>query len=220
MKTRRGLGLLRTTTLALTAACVMLPLTGAPTLAASPVDRHDWTIGLATRVGRASVELNGGPGELDWSRGASPEFRAARMLGDHWSIGLQNRQWLNEGGLAGYKVRGNVQNLGLQLTAYPGSTTNLASGLFVQAGYGFAHGRLSALEPYAGGSNEWGETYEVLDKHDAEGWGASAGLGYEFRIARNFAAGASTTYNYLKFDDEIFDRVEFFSSGLNLNWYF
>jgi len=220
MKIRRGLGLLLTTTFVLTAGFLAAPLPGGLAHAAGPVERHGWTVGLATRVGRADVKLKGAPVELDWARGASPEFRVGKMLGDHWMVGLQNRQWLNEGGRDTLKVRGNVQNFGLLVTAFPGSTTNMASGLFVQIGGGFAHGRLSALEPYEGGANEWGETHEVLEKHDAQGWGASAGLGYEFRLASHFAAGVSTTYNYLEFDDEIYDRVEFFTSGLNLNWYF
>lgn len=220
MKNRRGLGPLLITTLVFAAGFLVAPPTGGVAHAGGPVERHGWTVGLATRVGRADVKLHGAPVELDWARGASPEFRAGKMLGDHWMIGLQNRQWLNEGGLAGYKVRGNVQNFGLLLTSFPGSTKNMASGIFVQVGGGIAHGRLSALEPYEGGANEWGETYELVEKHDAQGWGASAAAGYEFRIASHFAAGVSTTYNYLEFDDEIYDRVEFFTSGLNLNWYF
>ncbi len=220
MVNRRDLGLLLTTTLMLTAGFVIVPLPGELAHAGGPVERHGWSVGLATRVGRADVELKGAPIDLDWSRGGSPEFRVGKMLGDHWMIGLQNRQWLNEGGLAGYKLRGNVQNFGLVLTAFPGSTTNMASGIFLQAGGGLAHGRISALEPYPGGPNEWGETYELLAKTDEDGWGASVGAGYEFRISSHFAAGVSTTYNYLEFDDDVYDTVKFFSSGLNLNWYF
>ena len=220
MKNRRGFGLLLTTTLVLTAGFVVAPLPGALAHAAGPVDRHDWSVGVATRVGRATVELHGAPADLDWSRGASPQFRVGRVLGEHWMIGLQERQWLNEGGLSGYKVRGNVQNFGLVLTSYPGRTTNMTSGIFLELGAGLAHGRITALEPYEGGANQWGETYETVYKHDAKGWGAMVGAGYEFRISSHFAAGVSMSYNYLEFDDEIFDRVEFVPGGLNLNWYF
>jgi hypothetical protein len=186
-----------------------------------PVERQDWTLGLAYGVGRASVELNADVASTDWTQGGSPQFRVGRMIGDHLMIGVEDRQWLDEGGLGEYKVRANLQNVSFVVTAYPGRTTDWTSGFFVQVGGGYAHARLSGLEPYEGGSNEWGETYEVVYKHDAGGWGAVFGLGYELRLSRHFAAGIATSYNLLRFDDdEVFKEVETFPGGLNLNWYF
>jgi hypothetical protein len=196
--------------------------------AAAPVERHDWAVGLAWGLGNGSVTLVDQAEGTDWARGGSPQLRVGRRVGSHLMVGLENRQWLNEAGYQDYKIRGNVQNLCLVLTAYPGRATDLTSGLYVQAGYGWAHGRLSGLEPIDGGphevddtgANEWGETYEVIYKHDAGGWGAVLGLGYEFRINRHCAAGLAVSYNFLSFDDDVFEEAEFVPASLNLNWYF
>jgi len=220
MKTWRRPGHRLVSGLVLAACTTLLPLTEAPAQAARPVERHDWSVGLAYGVGHASLEFNEAAPSTDWSRGGSPQFRVGRMIGHHLMFGIEDRQWLNEGGLKGYKVRGNMQNLCLVLTAYPGRTTDLTSGIFLQLGGGYAHGRLTGLEPFEGGSNEWGETYEVVYKHDAGGWGAMVGIGYEFSLSRHFAAGIATSYNVLRFDDDLFERTEFFPGGLNLNWYF
>jgi opacity protein-like surface antigen len=112
-----------------------------------------------------------------------------------------------------------MQNLSLVLTAYPGRTTNWTSG-FLATGAGLAHARLSALEPYPGGSNEWGESYEVVAKTDESGWGLLVGVGYELRISTHFAVGLVIDFNYLEFEDEILDQARFIPGGLNLNWYF
>jgi hypothetical protein len=206
--------------LTLAACSMVLLLHGGPAHAAGPVERHGWAVGLAYGVGHASVEMKELPASTDWNRGGSPQFRAGKMIGRHFMIGVEDRQWLNEGGVGEYKVRGNVQNVSLVLTTYPGRTTDMTSGFFLQVGGGYAHGRLSGLEPIEGGPNEWGETYEVIYKHDAEGWGAMVGAGYEVRISGHFAAGVTTSYNVIRFDDDVFDEIEFLPGGLNLNWYF
>jgi hypothetical protein len=46
------------------------------------------------------------------------------------------------------------------------------------------------------------------------------GAGYEFRVSSHFAVGAAVSYNLLRFDDSVFEEVEFIPGGLNLNWYF
>ena len=189
--------------------------------AVTPVERHDWAVGLAYGVGRASAELGPEAASTEWSRVGSPQYRLGRMIGRHLMIGVEDRQSLTEGGLGDYKVRANVQNVSLVLTTYPGRTTNWTSGFFIQLGGGYAHARLSGLEPYEDGPNEWNETYEVVYKHDADGWGAVFGLGYELRLSRHFAAGITTSYNLMQFDDDdVFEEVEAFPGGLNFNWYF
>lgn len=202
---------------------MVVPPLGGLAHAVRPVERHDWVVGLAYGVGRASVEMDASvaaAASMDWDRGGSPQFHVGRMIGRHLMLGIEDQQWLNEGGLGEYKVRGNVQNVCLVLTAYPGRTEDMTSGFFLRLGGGYAHGRLSGLEPYEGGANEWEETYEVIYKHDAGGWGATIGAGYEFRISRHFAAGVTTSYNILRFDDDVYEEVEFFPGGLHFNWYF
>ena len=203
------------------AVCLLLALLPAGRAQAiQPVERDDWSVGLAWGLGSGSVTFDELQTPTDWAKGGSPQMRVGRRLNSHLMLGVELRQWLNETGLADYKIRGNVQNLSLVLTAYPGSATNLTSGLYLQAGGGFSHGRLSGLEPIEGGENEWGETYEVIYKHDAQGWGAVVGAGYEFRLSRHCAAGLAVSYNFLSFDDDVFDEAEFVPASLNLNWYF
>lgn len=205
----------------LLAACLLLSSLGAGSAGAvAPVERHDWAVGLAWGLGTGTVTMVDQVEGTDWARGGSPQLRVGRRVGSHLMVGLENRQWLHEAGLAEYKIRGNMQDLCLVLTAYPGRSTDWTNGFYAQAGYGWAHGRLSGLEPIEGGANEWGETYEVIYKHDGRGWATVLGLGYEFRINRHCAAGVAVSYNFLSFDDDVFEEAEFVPAAVNLNWYF
>ena len=92
------------------------------------------------------------------------------------------------------------------------------------AGGGYAHGRLSLLEPveYEEGAEIPGgaETFHEIFKSDEGGWSAFAGTGYEFRISSAFAAGVSVSYNYLDIGADIYDKVRFVPVTMHLNWYF
>lgn len=202
------------------AALALLSPLATPAHAARPVERHNWVAGVAYGVGRADVDLNNDEIQTGWTKGASPQFRFGKMIGSHFSIGLENREWLDEGGNADYKVRANFQNFNVVLTAYPGRTSDMTSGFFIHAGAGISHARLSALEPIPGGGDQWGNTYEELVVHDESGFGYMVGAGYELRVSSHFAVGAVVSYNSLTFDDQVFDQVKFFPGGLNLNWYF
>lgn len=180
----------------------------------------DWVLGLSYGVGRASVDLDTPTDSADWARGASPQVRFGRRLGRHFVLGLENRQWLNEGGLGDLKLRGNVQSVNVVLTAYPWRAVGSSRGFFAEIGAGYGHGRITALEPVPVDEQEWGETFEEIYKHDASGWSATFGLGYEVRFARHFAAGLVVSFNMLRFDDEVFDRADFVPGGLIVNWYF
>jgi opacity protein-like surface antigen len=187
--------------------------------AAQPVERHNWAAGVAYGFGPADVDLNSAELYTDWERGASPQIRLGRMIGSHFMIGVEDRQWIDEGGIRGYKVRGNIQNVSFVVTAYPGRTSDLTSGFMVQLGAGVAQARVSALEPYEE-PNEWGETYEVVAKKDESGWGFLIGGGYELRVSSHFAVGAAVTFNSLEFNEQIFDRVKFIPGAFSLTWYF
>jgi opacity protein-like surface antigen len=200
--------------------CLSPPLTGTAH-ATSPVERHGWGAGVAYGIGSADVTLK--PSAIDtntgYTRGASPQFRLGKMVGSHFMVGLEDRQWMNETGLGDEKLRANFQNFNVVLTVYPGKTSNWTSGFFLQGGAGVAHARTSVLEPIPGG-NEWGETFEVVGKLDESGKGFMFGAGYEFRVSSHLAAGLTTSFNSLTFDDNVYDTVKFFPGGLNLNWYF
>jgi opacity protein-like surface antigen len=202
------------------AACLVAPFLSSVGEGGPPVERHHWVAGVAYGVGPANVDLNSTEMETDWRRGASPQFRLGRMIGRHFMIGLEDRQWMDEGGIRDYKIRGNIQNVSLVMTTYPGRTTDWTSGFLVQLGAGIAHARISALKPIEGGQDEWGATYELVDKRDESGWGFVVGGGYEFRVSSHFAVGVVATFNYLEFHDQIIDQARFIPGGLNLNWYF
>jgi len=210
-------GVLAATILA--AGLALLPPLATMARAASPVERHGWGAGVAYGIGSADVTLKTNDPQSGYSRGASPQFRLGKMVGRRFMIGIEDRQWMNETGVNGEKLRANFQNFNVVLTAYPGKTSNWTSGFFLQVGAGKAHARTSLLEPIPGG-NEWGETFEVVGKLDESGSGFMVGAGYEIRVSSHLAAGLTTSFNSLTFDDEVFDTVKFFPGGLNLNWYF
>jgi len=203
----------------LTLGLSLLPPLAATAQAAGPVERHGWGAGVAYGVGSADVTFKSTDPQTGYSRGASPQFRIGKMVGRRIMIGLEDRQWMNEGGLGDEKVRANFQNFNVVLTVYPGRASDLTSGFFLQTGAGIAHARTSVLEPIPGG-NEWGETFEVVGKLDESGSGFMVGAGYEVRVSSHLAVGVTTSFNSLTFDGKIFDQVKFFPGGLNLNWYF
>ena len=203
----------------LAAGIMLLPPFVGTARATSPVERHSWGAGVAYGIGAADVTLKSNDPTTGYSRGASPQFRVGKMVGSHFMIGLEDRQWMNETGITGEKLRANFQNFNVVLTVYPGRNSNWTSGFFLQGGAGVAHARTSLLEEIPGG-NEWGETFEVVGKLDESGSGFMFGAGYEFRVSSHLAAGITTSFNSLSFDDDIFDTVKFFPGGLNLNWYF
>jgi hypothetical protein len=198
---------------------VLSPLPGV-CRAVQPMERHNWSAGVGFGVGPADVEFNSAATNSDWQRGAAPQLRVGRMIGGHFMVGFEDRQWMDESGVQDYKVRGNIQNVDLVVTVFPGRSDDLTSGFLLQAGAGLAHARTSVLEPYPGGANEWGETYEVMAKKDDSGWGFLVGGGYELALSRHLGMGAVFTFNSVEFDQGIYDRVRFIPGALNLTWYF
>lgn len=198
---------------------ILILAAGLSAQAAEDQDSPNWTLGLGVGTGHATIELNDFPSDPDWTRGATPRFSFGRLVGSNLIVGLEVRQWLNEGGFQEYKVRGNMQNVSLFLTWYPTRKTSRNGGFFVQGGGGFSHARVSGLEPIPGG-NEWGETFHVIDKEDSGGEAVSFSLGYEFAVTARVGVGLSLSYNILWFDDGLFNKTEFVPGGLNLSWYF
>jgi len=204
----------------LLAATLSVPLLADVSEAVRPVERHDWVAGVAYGVGPADIDYNSTEFDSGSEKGASPQFRLGKMIGNNFMIGIEDRQWLNAGGVNEYQLRGNIQNFDLVLTTYPGNGANWTSGFLLHAGVGYAHARVSALAPYPEGSDEYGNTHYVVAERDENGLGLMIGGGYELRVSSHFAVGAVISWNYLDFEDEIFDKATFIPGGLNLNWYF
>ena len=181
--------------------------------------RDGWTVGVAYGPAKAKVE---GDGSLStgWMEGPAQSIRIGRMFGSFARVGYEHQAWLREQGLKSLKVRAGTQLEALGVTAYLGRPGSALGGLFLTAGGGYAHCRLTFLEPLAPGESKIGDTYEEVYKKDEFGWGAFGGLGYENHISRSFAAGLAISYNYLDIGDEIFDTAEFVPLMANLNWSF
>ncbi|HEX7881081.1 MAG TPA: outer membrane beta-barrel protein [Candidatus Eisenbacteria bacterium] len=185
-----------------------------------PIDRHNWSAGVAYGVGHADIDFVNQDITVDGERGGTPQFHISRMIGSRFMLGIANRQWMDEGGLYEGKIRCNTQSLSLMLTVYPGNLANWTSGFYLQGGYGFANARISLLERAEGGVDEHGNTYVVVRKEDEGGTAVGLGAGYEFRISSHFAAGVNVSYNQLSINGEIFDGANFVPGGIHLNWYF
>lgn len=183
-------------------------------------ERDHWTVGVA--YGPAKAKITGGNDSLNtgWLEGPAQSIRIGRNVGAHFTVGFEHQAWVREQGFHDLKIRAGTQLEALGLTAHLGPPGTGLGGLFVTAGAGWAHCRLTLLEPLAPGESAIGDTYEAIFKQDEFGWGGFGGLGYEFRITRAFSAGVVTSYNYLDIGDDIFDTATFVPLLANLNWSF
>jgi len=178
-----------------------------------------WIVGVAYGPARAKID---GADSLttDWLDGPAQSIRIGRMITPTMRLGFEHQAWLREQGFHDLKIRAGVQLEALGLTVYPAAERAGWSGLYLTAGAGWAHCRLTFLEPLAPGESAIGDTYEVVFKQDEYGWGGYAGLGYEFQITRSLAAGAMLSYNHVDIGGSIFDRADFVPLVANLNWSF
>ena len=196
-----------------------LSAVAAPALAWGPYTREGWVVGVAYGPGRAKIS---GFDSLatGWLEGPAQSIRIGRMFGPFAKVGFEHQAWLREQGFQSVKIRAGTQLEALGVTAYPARPGSGWSGLFVTAGGGYAHCRLTLLEPLAPGESSIGDTHEVVFKQDEFGWGVFGGMGYEFQISRTFAAGVMLSYNHLDIGDEIYDTADFVPLTASLNWSF
>jgi len=191
-----------------------------PAAAMHPHPREAWSVGVGFGYSDGNFEF--GP-ELDGvqgrsTTGISPQVRFGRMLGQNFMLGLNYEGWVIEAGDVTQpdvdeRVRLSLQGVSLGLTWFPGDPHTAAGGFFVRGGAGFGWGRfvVSLIEPDLEQKQELAinETGLVLN----------TAVGYEFRVSRHFAAGASLNANYLDIGKDIFDRGWFFPATFVLNWY-
>ena len=186
-------------------------------------DRHSpalWTVGVA--YGPAKARITGVSDSLTtgWLEGPAQAVRIARDFGPYVRLGYEHQAWLREQGFNDLKIRAGAQLEALSVTTHLGRRGSAIGGLYVTAGGGWAHCRLTFLEPIPPGKSSIGDTHEIVYKKDEFGWGGFGGIGYEFRISRSFSAGALASANFLDIGDEIFDTVKFVPLLANLNWSF
>ena len=58
------------------------------------------------------------------------------------------------------------------------------------------------------------------DRLKENGLGVEFNLGYEFRIARNFAAGLGIGFQHLDIGGDLYEEAAYYPATLNLRWYF
>ena len=196
-----------------------LSLSAGACSAGGPYTREGWAFGVAYGPGRAKIH-GADSLETGWLDGPAQSIRIGRMFGPRVKIGYEHQAWLREQGFHDLKIRAGTQLEALGVTWFPGRTTSAWGGLFVTAGGGWAHARLTFLEPLAPGESAIGDTYETVFLKDEYGWGAFGGVGYEFQISRTFAAGVTLSYNHLDIGDVIYDTADFVPLTASLNWSF
>ena len=196
-----------------------LLVAAAPGLALKPNTREGWVVGVAYGPGRAQIRgsdsLNTG-----WLEGPAQSIRIGRMFGPRLKVGYEHQAMLREQGFKDLKIRAGMQLEAIGVTAFMARPGSAWSGLYVTAGGGYAHCRLTFLEPLAPGESAIGDTYEAVFKQDEFGWGGFGGMGYDLQISRSLAASAMLSYNYLGIGGNLFDTVQFVPLVASLNWSF
>jgi opacity protein-like surface antigen len=186
--------------------------------------RPGWLVGVGYGGGPGQFDVGpaqpfnperGDPG--DQQRGASPQIRVGRMVARHWMLGVNYEGWFYERGDVNEKERFSLQNVTLAATFYPGNPQNATGGIFLRGGVGLGWGRY-AIVPLVEVEGEIEQ--EHGDATDESGLGLVFGAGYEFRIAKHFAAGLAASVNYLSIGQDIFDDGVYVPVALNLSWYF
>jgi hypothetical protein len=179
-----------------------------------------WTVGVA--YGPAKAKITGGNDSLTsgWLVGPAQAIRIGRSFGPFVRLGFEHQAWLREQGLNDLKIRVGTQLEALGVTAHLAQPGSALGGLYITAGAGWAHCRLTLLEPIPPGKSAIGDTHEEVFKQDEFGWGGFGGVGYEFRISRSFSAGVLASANYLDIGEQIYDTVTFVPLLANLNWSF
>jgi hypothetical protein len=189
-------------------------------LAGSPPKREGWVVGVAYGTGRAKLHGSDSLKTSGWIAGPAQSIRLGFMVNPTLMISYEHQAWLREQGLQALKVRASVQLEALAVTGYPVPAGTWWNGFYYTAGAGWAHDRLTLLEPLAPGESAIGNTYEPIFSKDEYGWGWYGGLGYEIRISRNFATCILATYNATNIGGSIYDRAEFIPVVASLNWSF
>src|SRR5437867_11171284 len=134
-----------------------LAAVAAVSMAQAPPSRARWTVGVAYGPGKAKI--TGGNDSLGtgWLEGPAQAIRIARSFGPFVKAGYEHQAWLREQGFYDQKLRAGTQLEALALTAYLGRPGSALGNLYVMAGGGYAHRRLTQLDPLAPGEGASGE---------------------------------------------------------------
>ncbi len=173
--------------------------------------RDGWQLGFsygysAGRITFANEAEGTGEG------GATPQIRLGHSVGRHFALGVEYNGWMLEGGDADLKIRSSLQQVLLAGTWYPGQPDRAGGGFYVRAGIGLGWGSVAEVE-----------IFDQIQEHgvrvDETGLGILTGIGYEFRIVKDVAAGLGVGFNHLSIDKDFYDSGWFMPVTGTLAWY-
>ena len=196
-------------------ACASLVFAPAPARALEPVTRDGWTLGLGLGLGHGQI-VSPEDDSFYAKDGAAHMILLQRGLSPRWRAGVTWQSWLTErsGGDGTLRVRRSMQTVTGNLTWVPGTLDNAWSGFYLRGGLGIAQGRHSTAEP-----DEHGEDINMIAT-DQTGVAFHGGVGYEFRVGSNIAAGMLLAGNYASYGDSLFDHGWSVPLSVTLNWSF
>lgn len=188
--------------------------------ATHPHTRDGWLVGLSYGYSRGDIAwgpIDGGT----YKGGATPQMRFGHMVSDHVALGIEYHGWMREGGVVPEKLRSSLQSVMLAATWYPGRPDQTLGGFYLRggAGYGWAGLTFIEVDPDPDPDHHVSLDQEHGDRTDESGMGYTIGLGYEFRIAHNFAAGLGWSVDYLSIDKNIYKNGTYYPITLVLGWY-
>jgi len=175
--------------------------------------RPDWLMGVGLGYGRGTFESPAGT-RASYRGGPAFQLRFAHTLGRHAMLGIHYDTWMREFGEVPTKHRNVQQGLGLGLTLLPGNPAGASGGIFLRASGGMGWTGIAEKTSIPGEAQGEGE------RIDEWGFNAAADAGYEFWIARNFAAGLGVCVGYFGIGETLVDRAGFAALVLDLNLYF
>jgi hypothetical protein len=158
-----------------------------------PHTRQGWYAGLG--FGAGSAELTAEGESSGRSGGAAGTIRVGYAFNPRMALGFESNLWFK-----------SQDDIDFTLSTYTAAFSFFpAEGLVLRAGIG---GGDADAEVSSGST-----TVTTTES----GLGLTAGVAYEFRLARRFAAGPQVDFNYMNLDS--FD-ANFIDFGFEFNWYF
>jgi len=199
---------------------VAVSLLAGPASALKPHVRDGWLVGVS--YGYSEGNIDWAPEGLDsdgYGGGATPQIRVGKMISSKVALGLDYHGWMLEDGAVPLKVRSSLQSVSFSGTWYPGREGSAMQGFYLRGGAGYAWAGLTFIEIDEEPPDHVPLEQEHGTRTDESGFAFNFQIGYEFRLARNFATGLGLGYNHLSIGRDIYDSAYYFPVTLTGIWY-
>jgi len=206
----------RLSILSIICACVLLSATPAHALKSHGRADQNWLVGVSWGIGQAHYTSGTGD-EATLKRGAAPQIRFGYLVSTHFLAAFEYEGWLFEEGDVTEKVRRSFQAATIALSWFPGGDRPGWGGLYLRAGAGIGWGGVAHVDLVP---DEEGELIQTNSRRtDESGLGLVFGVGYEFRLARQFSAGLAITASHLSLQAENYESAWTLPLTMTLGWY-